>query len=171
MQQNNLSLKSPFSFNNRELTRLTISYASYRKYSGPRVQFQGKFIELYLKSSFITGPDSMNQCCSYFNKMQKYPTSLPDPLSEAQFIDTRMSSKCPPLFQSLFYGIFLNTFFFNSAFPLFLAALPSLCDFGSSKKGQYLHPLHLKCGILTTEPRRKSQHFALKKGISTCFNN
>ena len=112
MQQKNLSLKSPFSFNNRELTRLTISYASYRKYSGPRVQFQGKFIELYLKSSFITGPDSMNQCCSYFNKMQKYPTSLPDPLSEAQFIDTRMSSKCPPLFQSLFYGIFLNTFFF-----------------------------------------------------------
>ena len=24
----------------------------------------------------------------------------------------------------------------------------------------------MKCGILTTEPRRKSQHFALKKGIT-----
>lgn len=115
----------------------------------------------------------MNQCCSYFNKMQKHPTSLPHPLSEAQFIGIRMSSKYPPLFQSLFYGIFLNTFKKkkNSAFPLFLPALLSLCDFGSSKKGSYLHPLHLKCGILTTEPRRKSQHFALKKGISTCFNN
>lgn len=117
MQQKNLSLKSPFSFNNRELTRLTISYASYRKYSGPRVHFQGKFIELYLKSSFITGPDSMNQCCSYFNKMQKHPTSLPHPLSEAQFIGIRMSSKYPPLFQSLFYGIFLNTFYFFKTPP------------------------------------------------------
>ena len=58
-----------------------ISYASYRQYSGPRVHFQGKFIELYLKSSFITGLDPMHQCCSYFNKMQIDPTSLFNPPS------------------------------------------------------------------------------------------
>ena len=58
-----------------------ISYASYRQYSGPRVHFQGKFIELYLKSSSITGPDPMHQCCSYLNKMQIDPTSLFNPPS------------------------------------------------------------------------------------------